>query len=170
MVYVDTTSDLEDFRGFLIVSTCLSFMPESYLRDPEVFPEKEGESGSIYIEAGDKVTLKTIRDITFINATDVLGIIYASRSGNTRLKWRQIRQTTGRVTGEASGNSLVNLITSHVITNEYAEELAKSQGPSKPGPASSREEEVDPFGEDETASSTSGNSDQENGSQIVDAA
>jgi hypothetical protein len=100
-------------------------MPESYIPDPEVFPEKEGEQGSIYVEAGDKVTLKKIREITFINARDVLGILYLSKSGNTRLKWRQIRGETGRVTGEASANSIVNLLTVGVITSEYAEELAK---------------------------------------------
>ena len=128
MVYIDTTSSLEGFRRFLINSTCFSFMPESYLLDPEVFPEKEGEGGSIYVEAGDKVTLKKIREISFINVRDILGIIYVSKSGNTRLKWRQTRGETGRVVGEASANSLVNLLTAGVITSEYAEELAKGSG------------------------------------------
>jgi hypothetical protein len=109
LVEIDVTCDLEGFRRFLINSTCRNFMPESYLRDPEVFPEKEGEQGSIYIEAVDKVDLKKIRDITFINAKDILGIIYTSKSGNSRLKWRQLRGSIGRVTGEASSNSLVNL-------------------------------------------------------------
>ena len=48
--------------------------------------------GSIYVEAADKVTLKKIRDITFVNAKDILGIIYNSKSGNTALKWRQIKK------------------------------------------------------------------------------
>ena len=112
MVNVDTTSALESFRRFLINSTCASYIPESYLYDPEVFPEKDGETGSIYIEAADKVTLKKERDITFINVRDVLGIIYKSKSGSTNLKWRQIRGRGGKVTGEASTNSLVNLILS----------------------------------------------------------
>lgn len=123
MVEIDVTCRLESFRRFLINSTCRSFIPESYLRDPEVFPEKEGDKGSIYIEAADKVTLKKIRDITFINARDVLGIIYTSKSGNSRLKWRQLRGKMGRVTGEASVNSLVNLSMSRVITQEYVESL-----------------------------------------------
>ena len=42
MVNIDTGSDLEGFRRFLISSTCLSLIPESYLADTEVFPEKEG--------------------------------------------------------------------------------------------------------------------------------
>ena len=125
MVNIDTGSDIEGFRRFLISSTCLSFIPESYLADTEVFPEKEGVTGSIYVEAADKVTLRTIRDITFINARDILGIIYNSKSGNTQIKWRQIREDTGRVTGEASGNSLVNLLTARVITEEYAAELTR---------------------------------------------
>lgn len=124
MVNVDTTSALESFRRFLINSTCASYIPESYLYDPEVFPEKDGETGSIYIEAADKVTLKKERDITFINVRDVLGIIYKSKSGSTSLKWRQIRGRGGKVTGEASTNSLVNLITAKVIDQDYAVELA----------------------------------------------
>ena len=124
MVNVDTTSAVESFRRFLINSTCASYIPESYLYDPEVFPEKDGETGSIYIEAADKVTLKKERDITFINVRDVLGIIYKSKSGSTNLKWRQIRGRGGKVTGEASTNSLVNLITAKVIDQDYAVELA----------------------------------------------
>ena len=123
MVSIDTTSSLESFRRFLINSTCMSYIPESYLHDPEVFPEKDGETGSIYIEAADKVTLKKERDITFINVRDVLGIIYQSKSGNTNIKWRQIRGRGGKVMGESSTNSLVNLITARVIDQDYASEL-----------------------------------------------
>jgi hypothetical protein len=125
MVEIDVTCHLEAFRRFLINSTCRSFIPESYLRDPEVFPEKEADPGSIYIEAADKVTLKKLRDITFINARDILGIIYTSKSGNSRLKWRQMRGPLGRVTGTASTNSLVNLSMSRIITPEYVEEVMR---------------------------------------------
>ena len=124
MVYIDTPTALENFRRFLINSTCASYIPESYLYDPEVFPEKDGDTGSIYIEAADKVTLKKERDITFINVRDVLGIIYKSKSGNTNIKWRQIRGRGGKITGESSTNSLVNLITARVIDQEYANKLA----------------------------------------------
>ena len=123
MVYIDTTTALENFRRFLINSTCASYIPESYLYDPEVFPEKDGDTGSIYIEAADKVTLKKERDITFINVRDVLGIIYKSKSGNTNIKWRQIRGRGGKVMGKSSTNSLVNLITARVIDQDYASEL-----------------------------------------------
>jgi hypothetical protein len=125
---LDVTCNLEGFRRFLINSTCRSFIPESYFRDPEVFPEKEEEPGSIYIEAADKVTLKKIRDITFINARDILGIIYTSKSGNTKLKWRELRRGIGRVSGDASTNSLVNLSMARVITPEYVEELLAKEG------------------------------------------
>jgi hypothetical protein len=123
MVEIDLTCHLEGFRRFLINSTCRSFIPESYLRDPEVFPEKEVDPGSIYIEAADKVTLKKIRDITFINAQDILGIIYTSKSGNTKLKWRQSRGPMGRLSGEASNNSLVNLSMARIITPQEVEEI-----------------------------------------------
>jgi len=98
-------------------------MPEGYYRDPEVFPEKEGDTGSIYIEAADKVTLRKIRDITFVNARDILGIIYVSKSGNTKLKWRENRGDIGKLTGEASTNSLVNLFSARVLSKEYTDQL-----------------------------------------------
>lgn len=123
VVEIDVTCHLEAFRRFLVNSTCRSFIPESYLRDPEVFPEKEQEPGSIYIEAVDKVSLKKIRDISFVNASDVLGIIYTSKSGHSKLKWRQVKGPMGRVSGDASNNSLVNLSMARVISPEYVEEL-----------------------------------------------
>jgi hypothetical protein len=124
MVYIETTATLESFRRFLINNTCRSFIPESYLRDKEVFPEKEGEQGAIYVEAADKVTLKKIRDITFVNARDVLGIIYVSNSGNSKLKWRQIKGNIGKITGEASANSIASLIASGALSKEYVMKLA----------------------------------------------
>lgn len=138
MVEIDVTCHLEAFRRFLVNSTCRSFIPESYLRDPEVFPEKESEPGSIYIEAADKVTLKRIRDITFVNANEVLGIIYKSKSGHSMLKWRHIEHEVGRVTGDASNNSLVNLSMARVITPEYVEELARQEAEMEEEPHETR--------------------------------
>lgn len=151
-MYIDVNTSLENFRRFLIYSTCRSFIPESYLKDGEVFPEKEGEeTGIIYIEAVDKVTLKKIREITFVNARDILGIIYVSKSGNTKLKWRQIKGKVGRVSGEASANSIVNLLLAKVLTKEDVERLTKEQV--KPKEIKLEEEEV--FVSEEEASSTS---------------
>ena len=127
MVIIDAPSTVESFRRFVIASTCSSFAPRSYLEDPEVFPERDEDNGSIYVEAADKVTLKKIRDITFVNARDVLGIIYSSKSGNTNLKWRQIRRNTGKVKGEASSNSLVNLAEGGVITLDWVENFVKKK-------------------------------------------
>ena len=127
MVKIDTSASLESFRRFVIASTCSSFAPKSYLDDFEVFAEREDSLGSIYVEAADKVTLKKIRDITFVNARDVLGIIYNSKSGNTTLKWRQIRKNNGKVSGEASSNSLVNLSEAGVITLDWVENYVKKK-------------------------------------------
>jgi hypothetical protein len=127
LVEIDLTCNLEHFRRFLISSTCRSFIPESYLRDPEVFPEKEGDQGSIYVEEVDKVDLKKIRDITFINARDVLGIIYTSKSGNTKLKWRELRGRIGRMSGDASANSLVNLSMVRILSPEDVEAIMAGQ-------------------------------------------
>jgi hypothetical protein len=132
LVNIDTTASLESFRKFIIVSTCKSFIPESYFRDYEVFPEREDGPGAIYIEAVDKVTLKRIREMTFVNAKDILGIIYSSKSGNTQLKWRQIRKKSGKVNGTASPNALVNLVESGVLTQEWVDDyLASAQNINK---------------------------------------
>ena len=127
MVTIDSPSSLESFRRFIIASTCSSFAPRSYLDDHEVFPTREEDKGSIYVEAADEVTLKKIREITFVNARDVLGIIYCSKSGNTKLKWRQLRRNSGKVSGEASSNSLVKLPEGGVITLDWVENYIKKK-------------------------------------------
>jgi len=96
------------------------------MHDFEIFPEREEGPGAIYIEAADKVTLKKIREMTFVNAKEVLGIIYSSKTGNTQLKWRQTRRKNGKVTGEASPNALVNLVESGVITQEWVNNYLES--------------------------------------------
>ena len=137
LVRIETTASLENFRKFIIVSTCRSFIPDSYLRDYEVFPEREEGPGAIYIEAVDKVTLKKIREMTFVNAKEILGIIYSSKSGNTRLKWRQTRRKSGKVQGDASANALVNLVESGVLTQEWVDEYLKSAAQAKESHSSS---------------------------------
>lgn len=133
MVKVDVSCSLESFRKFAFASTCRSFAPEVYLGDSEIFPERE-EGGIIYVEAVDKVTLKKIRSITFVNAKDVLGVIYNSNSGSTSIKWRQTKKHSGRATGEVSANSLKNLAESGVFTiaqvEEYVEKLAEAKNQS----------------------------------------
>ncbi len=115
MAEVDTTCSLENFRKFLLNSTCRSFAPQTYLDDPEIFPERY-EKGIIYVEAADKVTLKKIVDITFVNAREVLGIIYNSNSGSTSIKWRQTSRFNGRAIGHISRNSLKYLAESGVLS------------------------------------------------------
>ena len=128
MAAINTSASLESFRRFVMANTCSSFAPKSYLEDFEVFAERDENPGSVYVEAADKVTLKKIRDITFVNARDVLGIIYSSKSGNTILKWRQIRRNSGKITGNASTNSLVNLADVGVITFDWAKKLCQKKG------------------------------------------
>ena len=127
MVTIDTPASVESFRRFIVSSTCRSFAPRSYLEDAEVFAEREDSLGAIYVEAADKVTLKKIRDMTFVNARDILGVIYNSKSGNTSLKWRQIKRNNGKVTGEASANSLTNLSESGVLTVDWVDKYLKEK-------------------------------------------
>ena len=47
MVQIDTPASIENYRTFVMVSTCSSFAPQSYTDDTEVFPEREERLGSI---------------------------------------------------------------------------------------------------------------------------
>ncbi|MEM0440535.1 MAG: hypothetical protein QXF45_01315 [Candidatus Caldarchaeum sp.] len=115
---IDEKTHLEKFRQFIILNTCASYIPSAYLHDTSVFPERDPEKGTIYVEAVSKVSLGEMRDVRFVKVAEVLGVIYRSRSGNTDLKWRQIKGPFGRVTGEASPNSLVNLIEAGVLRKD----------------------------------------------------
>lgn len=117
---IDVLCNLPSFRQFMILSTCHSFIPSNFMLDEKVFPEREAEKGTMYVEAEDKETLRTMNDITFVRTSEVLGVIYASRSGRTKLKWRILRGDLGKLSGEASSNSLVNLYASGVLDESYA--------------------------------------------------
>jgi hypothetical protein len=116
---IDVLCKLAEFRRFMIISTCQSFIPLDLLRDEMVFPERQSTQGTMYVEAEDKVTLKRVEPITFVRVSEVLGIIYTSKSGRTQLKWRNVREDVGRLTGDASTNSLVNLFTSQILDESY---------------------------------------------------
>ncbi len=117
---IEAMCNLSSFRRFIILSTCQSFIPKELLEDDNVFPERGSEDGSIYVEAEDKETVEKIGNITFVRVFEVLGIIYNSKSGRTRLKWRNSRGDMGRLSGEASSNSLVNLYASGALDQSYA--------------------------------------------------
>ncbi len=103
----------------MIVSTCDSFIPDDYVGDESIFPERAAENGTMYVEAEDKETLEQVRDIRFTRVSNVLGIIYNSKSGNTHLKWRQSKGDQGKLTGEASTNTIVNLSTAGALREGY---------------------------------------------------
>ena len=116
---IDVFCKLAEFRRFMIISTCQSFIPLNLLRDEMVFPERQSTQGTMYVEAEDKVTLKRVEPITFVRVSEVLGIIYTSKSGRTQLRWRSVREDVGRLTGDASTHSLVNLFTSQILDESY---------------------------------------------------
>lgn len=132
MVRIEVRTTLERFRRFIILNTCFSFIPKGYLKDPSIFPERDASEGRIYVEAVSKLDLETIRNIKFIKALEVLGVIYRSKSGNTQLIWRQIKGNIGKVTGEASPNSIVNLIEAGVLSRsmirKMLDEMAQKAG------------------------------------------
>ena len=112
---IEVKATLERFRQFVILNTCRSFIPPGYLKDPSIFPERDAEEGRIYVEAASKLELGQIRNVRFVKVAEVLGVIYKSKSGNTDLIWRQVRGNIGKVVGEASPNSIVNLIEAGVL-------------------------------------------------------
>jgi hypothetical protein len=130
---VDEVCSLESFRRFLILSTCKSFIPSGFFRDQTVFPERPREQGTMYVEAEDKQTLGKIRNIQFFRVTNVLGIIYNSMSGRTMLKWRSIKKEFGKISGEASLNTLVNLYASDALKRPYIEKSPDSGEDSREG-------------------------------------
>lgn len=127
MVHIETTSSLESFRKFIIFSTCKSFIPSNYNRDSDMFPARDTGPGDIYIKAIDKLMVKKLREITFVNAKEIFGIIYSSKTGNTILKWRQLKNKNGKVIGEASPSALSNLVELGVLTKHWFEHNLKSQ-------------------------------------------
>lgn len=124
---IDTVCDLSSFRRFMIVSTCDSFIPDEFVGDENVFPERASDQGTMYVEAEDKESLEQIRDIKFTRVSNVLGIIYNSKSGRTRLKWRHVKADLGRLTGEASTNTIVNLSTAGALKREYIRSYGKEE-------------------------------------------
>ncbi len=118
---IDAECNLRSFRAFMIVSTCQSFIPPNLMEDDQVFPERPKAEGTMYIEAEDKQTLQAIGEITFVRVSEVLGVIYNSKSGHTKLKWRNLKEGLGRLTGEASNNTLVNLYAVGALDRSYAE-------------------------------------------------
>jgi len=128
---IDTVCDLSSFRRFMIVSTCDSFIPDDFVGDENVFPERAAEQGSMYIEAEDKETLEPVMDIRFVRVSKVLGIIYNSKSGRTSLKWRQLKDEMGMLTGEASTNTIVNLSASGALSEDYARHYRAETGSTK---------------------------------------
>ena len=124
MPKLETTSSLEAFRRFMITSTCRSFIPVDYQTDAQVFPERSKELGTMYVEAEDKVTLGRVNDISFVRVNYVLGIIYNSKSGHTQLKWRTMRGDQGRLSGEASTNTMVNLYEAGALDRSFIRTIA----------------------------------------------
>jgi hypothetical protein len=121
---LETTCLLESFRRFMITSTCRSFIPNEYGADFSVFPERARDLGTMYVEAEDKVTLGRVNDISFVRVSYVLGIIYNSKSGHTQLKWRHVRDDQGRLSGEASTNTMVNLYEAGALDKTFIRTIA----------------------------------------------
>ena len=140
MVEIEIKTTLEKFRRFIILNTCYSFIPRGYLKDPSIFPERDTNPGRIYVEALSKLNLGEIREIRFVKAYEVLGVIYNSKSGNTNLIWRQIKGNIGKVRGKASPNSIVNLIDAGVLSRSYVKQMLAEMAKKASEPSGNSEE------------------------------
>lgn len=111
---IEVYCTLEEVKKFLIESTCKTFIPKEYAENPHILFERDESEGKIYIEADEKREIDRIRNLVFVEAKNVYGILYNSKSGNTRLIWKQIYKDLGKLSGEASGNTIVNLLESGI--------------------------------------------------------
>ncbi len=127
---IDTSCDLESFRRFMILSTCESYIPQELYEDQTVFPERASEIGAMYVEAEDKITERIVGEITFTRVSNVLGVIYNSKTGNTKLKWRSFKGNMGKLTGDASLNTIVNLYTARALDKDYLDRAKAAVGDS----------------------------------------
>ena len=116
LVHIDQACSLEDVRRFLILSCCHSFIPEEYLNDQTIFPERINSEGLVYTEVEDKMTVAKIREIEFVKVEDVIAVVYTSKSGSTKLRWERIQDHKGKIKGLVTSNSIMKLIDAGVIT------------------------------------------------------
>ena len=114
---VETSCRLKNFRQFIIVSICSDFIPASFEDDVTIFPERH-DLGKVIIEAKEKETIMMKEEVTFVKVAEVDRVIYNSKSGSTQLIWTIVKKDMGKVRGEASLNSLVNLVTAKVISDD----------------------------------------------------
>ncbi len=110
MPEIEVYCTLDEVKRFLIESVARGKIPSKYLRDPRYLLERRTEKGRIYVEAEEKKDIEEINDIVIVEAKNVIGVSYTSKSGRTKLVWRQIYGSLGKITGNASGNALVNLL------------------------------------------------------------
>ncbi len=114
MPKIEVYCTLDEMKRFLIESSAKNKFPKRYLRKPDILFERRSEQGKIYIEADEKKDVENIEDIVIVEVKNVLGIFYQSKSGRTKLTWRQIHKDLGKLSGIASGNTLVNLLESGI--------------------------------------------------------
>jgi len=80
------------------------------MENKNVLFERRQEIGRIYVEAEYKKDIDKVDELVIVEVNNVLGIKYRSRSGRTELIWRQIYGELGKLSGRASGNTIVNLL------------------------------------------------------------
>ncbi|MFH1328803.1 MAG: hypothetical protein ABIH76_08200 [Candidatus Bathyarchaeota archaeon] len=131
MVKINAQCSLEKFRKFIIISSCHDFIPQEFLEKATVFPERLAELGTMYVEAKDKASLMKTDEVQFIQAEEVISVIYTSKSGLTKLRWERKIGTRGRVNGETSIHSIMNLVKAGVISEASLRRTEKGKSSSR---------------------------------------
>ena len=119
---------LKEMKEFIVESTCKDFIPKKFMDNDKIFIERRMENSLIYVEADKKIDLQYSDEIVFVEVDNVMGIMYNSKSGNSRLKWRQVSGELGKLTGEASMNSIVNLYSANIKGIEPVKEEGAIEG------------------------------------------
>ena len=115
---IKTAVGLDNFRRFLL--SIYKDVPRRYIKNREMFLERDSNKSWIYVRAADKCTVLKTSKYTIISAKDVLDIFYRSKSGNTKLHWSLIPRyrNIGKVTGRASSSVLINLVSSGIYNDK----------------------------------------------------
>jgi hypothetical protein len=85
VVRIETTSSLESFRKNINNNRYRSFILENYNKYSNILLVREGSSGDIYIKAMNKISLKKLREITFVNGKEILGTLLCLINRNNKI-------------------------------------------------------------------------------------
>lgn len=125
MAHIETTYSWDSFRKFIVTSTYKSFIPNNYIKNPELFPQGGKGYDNIYKEDNGKFTLNKSKEVTVVNAKRVIWNTHSTKMESTNSEWRYIKKKNRKFIGEASTSASVNLTKSKVLTRKWLKHYLK---------------------------------------------